>query len=86
MAVFDVVTVVDNDGLAEPVTDGVGLVVKEGVAEPDSEGVGLADAEGVGELQTVSVVVVHVVATVPCPGLEPQVEHVSHVVLPASFW
>jgi len=74
-----VVTVVDNDGLAEPVTDGVGLVVKEGVAEPDSEGVGLADAEAVGEvgeLQTVSDVTVHAVTTV---RPEVQVEHGGHV-------
>jgi hypothetical protein len=65
VAVFEVVTVVDKDGLAEPVIDGVGLVVKEGVAEPDSEGVGLAEADGVGELHIVSDVVVQDVATVP---------------------
>jgi len=65
VAVFEVVTVVDKDGLAEPVIDGVGLVVKEGVAEPDSEGVGLAEADGVGELHIVSDVVVQDVETVP---------------------
>ena len=86
--------VVDTVGETEPDVDTVGDVVTvslgEGVAEPEREVVGLGEPEpvvedvGDGELHTVSDVVVQDKATIPLPGLEPQVEQVRHKVCPGD--
>ena len=80
--VGDVDTVNDDLALDEDVI--VGLVVADveldEVAVDEAVEETVTDVVGVGELHTVSDVVVHVVETMPFPGLEPQVEQVRHEV------
>ena len=64
----------DEDALGVDVVLGEVCIVRLG------KQVAVAEADGVGELHTESVVVVHVVDTMPLPGLEPHVEQVRQEV------
>ena len=85
--VGDVDTVNDDLALDEDVT--VGLVVADveldEVAVDEAVEETVTDVVGVGELHTVSDVVVHVVETMPLPGLEPHIEQLRQEDWPGNL-
>jgi len=87
--VGDVDTVYDDLALDEDVI--VGLTVAEVELDEVAEDEAVADEEtvtevvGVGELHTVSDVAVHVVETMPLPGLEPHVEQLRQEDWPGNL-